>query len=116
MGDEMTGITENELERVRVLNALQMFENGGMGDAVGTDGRMRLLPLMCKTVIEIRKLNKKLLEQLKERSWKPFTETPVVGDRLLVLLLDGEVVTITVRETDDFTEYAHLWMKVPSVD
>ena len=50
-------------EQMRVLNVLNMFENGDMGDPQANPRTMRVLPLMCKTVLDIRKLNRKLLDR-----------------------------------------------------
>lgn len=52
-------------EQVRVLNVLNMFENGDMGDPKANPRTMRVLPLMCKTVLDIRRLNRKLLDRNK---------------------------------------------------
>jgi hypothetical protein len=118
MSDE-GNIFEDELERVRILNALGMYEGGGMSQQVGPDGRMRLLPLLCKTILSIRKLNRKLIERLEERSWKSFDEQrPAVGDEILVQPIErvvnetARIISIIVREDDEFVGVTR-WMKVP---
>lgn len=54
-------------EQFRVLNVLNMFENGDFGPTDMSPTKMRVLPLMCRTVLKIRELNRKLLDQFEEK-------------------------------------------------
>ena len=86
-------------EQTRVLNFLQMYENGSLGDTDTPATTMRALPLMCKTVLDIRRLNSKLLTKLEARSWKRFSEVrPDVGDEILIRTEDPSGVHVELLE------------------
>ena len=109
-------------EQERVLNVLGMFERGEMH----TEGKpMRVLPLMCKTVLSIRKLNRLLLDKIKNRSWLRFdVRHPEDGDEILVRFDDASGIHVELMEwTEDDEEFFHLvddneqvwWMKLPPI-
>ena len=107
-------------EQVRVLNFLQMFENGAMGDTTqGTT--MRALPLMCKAVLDIRKLNRKLLNQLKERNWRPFEEEyyPDEDEEVLMALSCRRAILTHFKLEDVETfeqEGVESWLRIPKLN
>jgi len=113
-------------EQTRVLNTLNMFTSGALGDPNEPGGRMRVLPLMCKTVLAIRKLNRKLIDQLAERSWTLFDKRhPATGDEILVRFDDPSGIHVELLEwTDEDEEFYDFagrdesvaWMKLPGLE
>ena len=109
-------------ERIRILNVLGMYERGELS----TEGMpMRVLPLMCKTVLSIRKLNRLLLDKIKSRSWTPFSQQhPQIEDEILLRFDDtsGTHVECTKWSEDDeeFFNFAGddgaAWMKLPPIE
>lgn len=82
------------------------------------------LKLMCDTVMSVRTLNRKLLDRLNARSWKPFTENkPSIGDDVLIRYEDPTGLHIEFMEwTEEDEEFfedeggtVH-WMRVPRLD
>ncbi len=104
-------------EQIRVLNFLQMYKNGALGDTTHSP-TMRALPLMCKTVLDARKLNRSFINQLRERNWRPFTEGnyPEEGEEIVARLHDGHIV-ITLFGQDDIedmqNEGIENWLRIP---
>ena len=102
-------------EQTRVLNLLQMYENG----ALSTPGeRLRALPLMCKTVGDIRKLNRKLLNQLREWDWRPFEENsfPKEDEEVLMQLSCDRIILthFNAEDIDTFEQEGVIrWMRFP---
>ena len=109
-------------ERARVLNVLQMYENGALK---GSDSsRPPVLALMCKTVLDIRRLNRNILDRLKERSWHGFDEKhPTIGTEILLRIDDASGIHVELMEwteedeqyEDDFSEVG-LWMLLPEIE
>ncbi len=88
-------------EQVRVLNFLQMFENGAMGDVTQAT-TMRALPLMCKTVLDIRKLNRKLINQLEALKWRSFKEGSYPDQNEEILMqLDCDRIILSYFDIED---------------
>ena len=123
MNNVHTGATTDAgTEQFRILNFLQMFENGAMGD-VTQPATMRALPLMCKAVVDIRKLNRKFINQLRDRSWKHMDENhlPKIGEEVLIRIEDSHGISVELIEFTENDE--HLcdgddvqWMKLPELN
>ena len=102
-------------EQVRVLNLLQMYENG----ALSTKGqRLGVAALLCKTVINIRKLNRKFINQLRERDWRPFVEGsyPNEDEDIVARLHDGHTIITHFRDEDIEEmgiEGVEHWLRLP---
>ena len=109
-------------EQERILNVLGMYERGELH----TEGKpMRVLPLMCKTVLSIRKLNRLLLDKIKSRSWLAFSERhPEIGDEILLRFDDTSGIHVECVEwTEDDEEFFDFagddgaaWMKLPPLE
>ena len=103
-------------ERVRVLNLIQMYENGSLTPVPGQP--LRVAALLCKTVVNIRKINRSFINQLRERDWRPFTEGnyPEEGEEILARLHDEHIV-ITLFGSDDIedmqNEGIENWLRIP---
>ena len=106
-------------ERVRVLNLLQMYESGSLMPVKGQP--LRVAPLLCKTIINIRKMNRSFISQLQERDWRPFTEGnyPEEGEEILARLHDEHIV-ITLFGKDDIedmqNEGIENWLRIPKFE
>lgn len=111
-------------EQERVLNVLQMYENGALCEPGTSPKSMRVLPLLCKTVLDIRNLNRKLIDKLDVRSWKGFDVIrPRIGDEILVRIEDASGVHVELMEwTEEDIEFFDTdsgdvrWMKLPPID
>ena len=108
-----------EAERVRVLNLLQMYENGALNNP---GERLSALALMCKTVVDIRKLNRKLLARFGWKQIRAEDEWVLpVDEWVFVRWNDGheEWYTYEARDRDDTPEMwedATHWMAVPPLE
>ena len=108
-------------ERTRVLNVLQMYENGSLHNE---GERIPVLALMCKTVLDIRRLNRKFVDKINERSWHGFDDSdPAIGDEILIRIDDASGIHVELMEwTDDDENYFDtdsvgvLWMKLPGIE
>jgi len=105
-------------ERIRVLNIIQMYENGVLskpGQPLG------VAALMCKALLDIRKLNRKFINQLQERNWRPFTEGnyPEEGEEIVAMLHDEHIV-ITLFGRDDIEDMVNegieSWLRIPKFE
>lgn len=103
-------------EQTRILNLLQMYENG----ALSTKGQqLRVLPLMCKAVIDIRKYNRKLLNKLRKLDWRPFKEDryPNEDEEVLMQLSCNRTILTHFKLEDVETfeqEGVVRWLRFPT--
>lgn len=102
-------------EKVRVLNLLQMYENGAL---TIKNQRLSAIALMCKTVLDIRKYNRKLICALDSRKWRTFDNgefLPTIGKSILLRDEHGkdvhekdvhvEHVVLSEEQLEHFLEY-----------
>lgn len=103
-------------EQTRILNLLQMYENG----ALSTKGQqLRVLPLMCKAVIDIRKYNRKLLNQLRKLDWRPFKEDRYPNeDEEVLMQLSCDRIILTHFKLEDVETFEQegvvRWLRFPT--
>ncbi len=105
-------------EQVRILNMLQMYENG----ALTVEGqRMGVLPLMCKAVIDVRKYNRKILGKLAAREWRSFEENsyPREDETVLMYLSCSSVILTHFEKSEILTfeeEGVVGWLRIPELE